>query len=63
MDPCYADDMSCSDNLHAVSVLGPGAPMHEKWFWSARKVYMEAEPAWFYIMSGSRSKFEHVCPA
>lgn len=36
MNPCYADSMDCSDTVQAVSVLGHGAPAHEKWFWTSR---------------------------
>lgn len=56
MDPCYADSMDCSDTVQAVTATGHGIPMHEKWFWSSRKVYMELEPAWYLIMSASECK-------
>jgi hypothetical protein len=36
MNPCYADSMDCSDAVQAVTVLGHGAPAHEKWFWTSR---------------------------
>lgn len=54
MDPCYADSMECSDAVQAVTVTGHGAPMHQKWFWSSRKVYLQLEPAWYLVMSGSK---------
>jgi hypothetical protein len=51
MDPCYADAPECSDTVQAVTVTGHGSPLHQKWFWSSRKVYMELEPAWYMVMS------------
>lgn len=65
MNPCYAQDLTCGDAVHAVTVLGAGSPNQEKWFWTSRNVYLELEPAWLYMMSASewRMSCQSCCRA
>ena len=52
--PCLSNDGSCADQLFHVMLTGPGVPTYQSWFWSSRKVYVEVEPAyWFLISSGA----------
>ena len=51
MQPCVDQSPDCSDQLVVLAVTGEGVPTHQKWFWVSRKVYMEVEPPFFYIMS------------
>ena len=53
MDACVKEDPGCADRLHVVTAIGAGAPSHQKFFWTSRAVYMQIEPAWFWIMSAS----------
>lgn len=52
--PCVAQDSSCADQLFNVMLTGAGVPTHQSWYWSSRKVYVEVEPAyWFLISAGA----------
>ncbi|GAX81306.1 hypothetical protein CEUSTIGMA_g8737.t1 [Chlamydomonas eustigma] len=52
MLPCTSGQSSCSDTLMVYHMTGEGIPTHQLWFWVSRKVYMDVEPAYFYLMSG-----------
>jgi len=53
MQPCVDGDPACSDKLVIFHLGGEGVPTHQKMFWTSRTVYMQVEPPYFNIMSGT----------
>ena len=52
--PCLSGAETCADLVANVMVTGAGVPTHQSLFWASRKVYVQIEPAyWFLISSGT----------